>query len=92
MFCCSTKNRNNYKDYIIIDGAIGTADAVITANVNGGTNNTNNLTIAHNGSAAADVDTFTPSDNNYVTAGHYIKLTSNGASTGTSSFTIEITY
>jgi hypothetical protein len=78
----------------IIDGTTATADAVITANVNGGANNiTAQITIA-SGSAATAIDTCSPSDNNTVTAGQYIKLTTNGGSTNTvkAVFTIEITY
>jgi len=77
----------------IIDGTTADADAVITANVNGGTNIPEQITIA-NGSAATAIDTCTPTDNNTVTAGQYIKLTTNGGSTNTvkAVFTIEITY
>jgi len=78
----------------IIDGTTATADAVITANVNGGANNiTAQITIA-SGSAATAIDTCSPSDYQTVTAGQYIKLTTNGGSTNTvkAVFTIEITY
>ena len=77
----------------VIDGAITTADAVITANVNGGTNITDTITIANSGSAAGVVDNCVPSDNNTVAAGNYIKLTTNGASDNAVSavFTITIT-
>jgi hypothetical protein len=66
--------------YSVIDGTTGTADAVITANVNGGSNVSQTLTIA-NGSNAGDLDDCTPADNHTVSAGQYIKLTTNGAST-----------
>ena len=66
--------------YSVIDGVTGTADAVITANVNGGSDVSQTLTIA-NGSSAGTLDDCTPADNNAVTAGQYIKLTTNGAST-----------
>ena len=78
----------------IIDGTIGTADAIITANVNGGVNNISaQITIANN-SAATTIDTCTPTDYNTVNAGQYIKLTTNGGSTNAvkAVFTIEITY
>jgi hypothetical protein len=81
------------KIYSIINGTTSTADAVITAKVSTGTDITNTLTIA-NSSSAADIDIATPSDNNAVSAGDYIKLTTDGGSTNTVSavFTIEITY
>ena len=66
--------------YSVIDGTTGTADAVITANVNGGSNVSQTLTIA-NGSNAGDLDDCTPADNHTVAAGQYIRLTTNGAST-----------
>jgi len=77
----------------IIDGLTATADAVITVNVNGGTDITNTLTIA-DGSGVATIDTMTPGGNNTITAGDYIKLTTNGNSTNTvkAVFTLEITY
>lgn len=77
----------------IIDTAIATANAVITVNVEGATADvTNTLTIEHTGSAAGDIDTVIPNDNNVVGAGKYIKLTSDGSSTTASKavFTIEI--
>jgi len=65
----------------VLLGAIATAPAVITANVNGGTDVTVTTSILHTSSAAGDVDTSTPADNNTVAVGNYIKLTSSGAST-----------
>ena len=79
--------------YSVIDGTIGTADAVITANVNGGSNVTQTLTIA-NGSNAGIKDDCTPADNNTVAAGEFIQLTTNGASTNSVSavFSLVITH
>ncbi len=76
--------------YSVIDGAIATADAVLTLNVNGGTDITNTITIAYDGSAAGDVDSCTPDDNNTVSVGDYIKITTNGASTNTVAATITL--
>ena len=77
----------------IIDGAITSGDAVITVNVNGGTDITNTLTIA-SGSGAATIHTMTPGDNNTISAGQYIKLTTDGGSANSvkAVFTLEITY
>ena len=69
------------KVYTVIHGAITVADATLTANVNGGTDVTNTITVAYSGSAAGVVDSCTPGDNNTVAAGNYIKLTSDGGST-----------
>ena len=76
----------------IIDGSITVNDATISANVHG-TNITDTLIIA-TGSDAATIDTMTPSDNNTINANEYIKLTTDGLSTGEvkAVFTIEITY
>ena len=81
------------KSTSIIDGTITGGNAVISANINGGTDITNTLIIASD-SGAATIDTVTPDNNNTVAAGEYIKLTTNGGSTGTvkAVFTIEITY
>tara|TARA_B110000503_G_C6926036_1_gene320739 strand:- start:32 stop:703 length:672 start_codon:yes stop_codon:yes gene_type:complete len=78
----------------IIDGTTTTADAVITANVNGGGNNITALITIASGSVAAAIDTCSPVNYNTVTAGQYIKLTTDGESSGTvkAVFTIEITY
>ena len=76
----------------VIDGTLATGNAVITANVNGGSNISNQITIA-NSSGAGTIDTCSPGDNNTVSAGNYIQLTTDGASTNTVSavFTITIT-
>lgn len=78
------------KAYSVIDGAIATADAVLTLNVNGGTDVTQTITIAYSGSAAGDVDSCTPADNNTVAVGDYIKITTDGASTNTVAATITL--
>jgi hypothetical protein len=78
----------------VINGAITGVDSTITANVNGGTNIAPTITIAHTGSVGGHIDTCVPTANNSVTAGQYIKLTSDGESGGAvkAVFTIEITY
>lgn len=78
------------KAYSVIDGAIADADAVLTLNVNGGTNISETITIANSGSAAGDVDSCTPSAHNTVAVGDYIKITTNGASTNTVAATITL--
>jgi len=68
------------KIYTVLEGAIITADAVLTASVDGGTDVTETITIATASSAEGDVDSCTPADNNTVAVGSYIKLVSAGAS------------
>ena len=81
------------KIYSIICSSTATSDAVITANVNGGSDITNTITIA-SGSTAGTIDVCNPSDNNTVNAGDYIRLITNGGNSNEvkAVFTIEITY
>jgi hypothetical protein len=81
------------KIYSIIDGAIATADAVITSKIGAVAITGGAITIANSSSAAGDVDSATPTAANTVAAGSNINLTTNGASTNTvkAVFTIEIT-
>jgi len=67
--------------YTALEGTIATADAVLTASVDGGTNITETITIGYDGSAAGDVDSCIPADNNTVAVGSVIKLLTNNAST-----------
>lgn len=81
------------KIYSVINGAIATADAVLTSKI-GGTAITNGaITVANSGSAAGDVDSATPTALNTITAGAAIEIETNGASTNTVEvvITIEIT-
>lgn len=76
--------------YSVIDGAIGTANAVLTSKI-GGTAVTNGaITVAYSGSAAGDVDSCFPTAANYVTAGQAIEIETNGASTNTVPVTFTI--
>ena len=86
---------NHSAIHSVIDGTIATADAVITASVDGGSDISNKITIP-NTSNAGTVNSCSPGDNHAVAAGEYIKLTTDGASTNASStvsavFTIIIT-
>ena len=93
-FVVAPKTGTIKKIYSVINGTITDDDAVITINVNGGTDDiTNKLTIAQAGSTVGDVDTVEPDDYNTVSSGQYIKLTTDAGSTGAvrAIFTIEIT-
>jgi len=69
--------------YSVINGAIGTANAVLTPKI-GGTAITNGaITVAFTSSAAGDVDSSTPSAANDVLAGQAIEIETDGASTNT---------
>ncbi len=80
-FICSPVAGTLSKIYTVLEGTIATANAVLTASVDGGTDVTATVTIAYDGSAAGDVDSCTPADNNTVAVGSYIKLLTNNAST-----------
>ena len=71
------------KIYTVLEGAIITAPAVLTASVDGGTNVTATISITHTSSAEGDVDSCVPADNNAVSVGSYLKLNSAGASGNT---------
>jgi len=71
------------KLWSVIDGVVGTADATITPLKVGGSAMTGGaITITQSGSAAADVDSSTPSDNNTFNAGDVLKLTVSGGGSG----------
>jgi hypothetical protein len=74
----------------IINGAIATADAVITGKIAAVAITGGAVTIAYSGSAAGDVDTVTPSAANTVVVGSNINFTTNGASTNTIRATIVV--
>lgn len=81
------------KLYSVINGAIATADAVITTEIAGTLVTNGGLTIAYSGSAAGDVDSGTPTALNILTAGQALEIITSGASTNTiiSTFTVELT-
>lgn len=67
----------------IIDGAIATANAGITTEINGVAVTGGAITITQSGSAAGDVDVATPTAANVVAVGDAIELITDGASTNT---------
>lgn len=71
------------KIYTALNGAIGTADAVITPKIGGNAITNGAITIAYSGSAAGDVDSSTPTAANTVTAGQAIEIETDGASSNT---------
>ena len=63
-----------------LNGAIITADAVLTLKINGTAVTNGVVTITQSGSAAGDVDTARPTGANTVRAGDAIEIETNGAS------------
>ena len=66
-----------------LGGAIGTANAVLSAKISGTAVTGSTVTIAYSGSAAGDVDSATPSGANEFTATDNIEIETTGASTNT---------
>lgn len=71
------------KAYSVINGAIATAPAVITAEIATVAVTGFSISITHTSSAAGDVDSCTPTALNSVTAGQAIEIITSGASTNT---------
>lgn len=76
---------------VLYNGAIATADEVITVTKTGGAS-LGTITITQSGSAEGDVDTLTPSSNNTLTANQYLKFSNNGASTGGRGLSLTVEY
>lgn len=66
-----------------LNGAIGTADAVLTAKIDGVAMTNGVVTITQSGSATGDLDIARPTSNNGVAAGQAIEIETSGASTNT---------
>jgi len=64
----------------VTSAAISGSDLIITA-YNSSSASMGNLTVTQSGSAAGDVDVLSPSSNNTVTAGSYIRINGNGGPT-----------
>lgn len=75
----------------VINGAIATADVDLTMKINGVAMTGGVLTIAFSGSAAGDIDTVSPTATNVFTAGQYLQVTSDGASTNAIDATLMFT-
>jgi hypothetical protein len=69
--------------YSVINGAIATADAVLTPKIGGTAITGGAITVANTSSAAGDVDSSTPTAANTVTAGQAIEIETGGQSTNT---------
>jgi hypothetical protein len=76
---------------VLLHGALSGADGLLTFTKNGGAT-LGTLTLTHTGSAEGTLFTFTPVSNQDVTAGGYLKIANNGASTGAVNATVFIEF
>jgi hypothetical protein len=81
------------KIYSVINGAIATANSILTPKINNIAITNGAITVAFSGSAAGDVDSSTPTAANAITAGAAIEIETDGGSANTVEvvLTIEIT-
>lgn len=81
------------KIYSVINGAIATANSILTPKIAGTVITNGAITVAFSGSAAGEVDSSTPTAANAITAGAAIEIETDGASSNTVEvvLTIEIT-
>lgn len=75
----------------VLNGAIATADAALTAKINGTAVTGGTITIANSSSAAGDRDSCVPTGANVVAGGDQIEIETDGASTNTIPVFITIT-
>jgi len=76
---------------VLGDGALATADEVITVTRNG-VDSLGTITITQAGSAEGDIDVLSPVANNTLTANQYLRFSNSGASTGTRSCAVTVEY
>lgn len=74
----------------VIDGAIATANAAITTEINGTAVTGGAITIGYDSSAAGDVDSAEPTAANSVEEGDVIEIITDGASTNTVAATFTV--
>lgn len=81
------------KIYSVINGAIATANSILTPKIAGTAITGGAITVAFSGSAAGHVDSSTPTAANTIAAGQAIEIETDGASSNTVAvvLTIEIT-
>lgn len=66
----------------VLGGAISGSDSTLTIRNSAGAS-AGTITVTESGSAAGDVDTVSPTTNNAVSAGSFMSIETDGASTGT---------
>lgn len=75
----------------VTSGALAAGDATLTVSINGVAVSTGAITIAQSGSAAGDVDSVEPDDDNTVAVGDVIEITVGGANTAEETADVAIT-
>lgn len=78
------------KIYSVLNAALATGNATLTAAINGTPVTGGAITVTESGSAAGDVDSATPSAANTVAAGDVITITGGGSSTATGTATVSL--
>lgn len=76
--------------YTALNGAIGTANAGLTAKINGTAVTGGTITITQSGSAAGDVDSCEPTGANTVEQGDNIEIETDGASSNAVAVSIAV--
>ena len=76
----------------VLNGTIATADAVLTAKIDGVAVTDGAITVAFSGSVAGDTDTATPTALNFVTQNQAIEIETDGASTNAIAVVLTIEY
>lgn len=74
----------------VLGAAITTADSNVTFHINGVSIDTSALVVAESGSSPGTEFDSTPSGHNTVVAGDVIKVSTDGGSTGTATFTVTL--
>lgn len=78
------------KIYSVIEGALATADNLISFEIANVAVTNGTITITQTGSAAGDVDSSTPSAARTLTAGQALEIISNGGTSSTTKCTVTI--
>lgn len=72
----------------VLHTAITVADSTLTVSNSSGPTTIGTITVAFSGSAEGDTDSLTPASNNTFTAGSYVKIATDGASSTASKLSI----
>lgn len=78
------------KIYVVLYGAINTADSIVTAKILGVAVTNSSITVAQSGSAAGTVFNSTPTAARTVAAGGAIEILTDGASSGVARATVTL--
>ena len=76
--------------YGVLQNGVSVADSIVTFEKNAAVSFGSSMTVAQSGSAAGSVFSYTPSANQSMTAGQFIKVITDGASTTTAKLTVTL--